>query len=152
MRKKRKIDLENMKVIKVGPQDIAFKHDDDYEFVKQLLDWLEEHYTDANIKIENMLENSSLSRTSFYNKVKSLTGLSPKELISDFRFKKAIMYLENTNTTIQEIAYKTGFNDPVYFTRTFKLKMGITPTKYREEAKSKKCRGNKQKCSRGNSE
>lgn len=137
VRKKRKIDLENMKVIKVGPQDIAFKHDDDYEFVKQLLDWLEEHYTDANIKIENMLENSSLSRTSFYNKVKSLTGLSPKELISDFRFKKAIMYLENTNTTIQEIAYKTGFNDPVYFTRTFKLKMGITPTKYREEAKSK---------------
>lgn len=138
MRKKRKINLENMKVIKVGPQEVAFKHDDDYEFVKQLLDWLEEHYTDANIKIENMLENSSLSRTSFYNKVKSLTGLSPKELISDFRLKKAIMYLENSNITIQEIAYKTGFNDPVYFTRTFKMKMGMTPTKYREDARSKK--------------
>lgn len=85
-----------------------------------------------------MLENSSLSRTSFYNKVKSLTGLSPKELISDFRLKKAIMYLENSNITIQEIAYKTGFNDPVYFTRTFKMKMGMTPTKYREDARSKK--------------
>lgn len=137
MRKRRKIAIENMKVLKVGPQEIAFKHDDDYEFVKQLMDWLERHHTDPNIKIENMLDNLSMSRTSFYNKVKSLTGLSPKELISDFRFKKAVMYLENTNDTIQEIAYKTGFNDPVYFTRTFKTKTGTTPTKYREEAKNR---------------
>lgn len=137
LRKKHRISMENMKVLKVGPQEIAFQHNDDYEFVKQQLDWLEQHYTDANIKIENMLEHSSLSRTSFYNKVKSLTGLSPKELISDFRLKKAIMYLENSNITIQEIAYKTGFNDPVYFTRTFKQKMGVTPSKYREDARYK---------------
>jgi len=137
MRRKKKISIANMKVLKVGPQEIAFKQDTDYEFVKKLLDWLEEHYADPNIKTDHMIEQSLLSRTSFYNKVKSLTGQSPKELINDFRFKKAKMYLENTNTTIAEIAYKTGFNDPVYFTRTFKLKMGITPSKYREEARSK---------------
>lgn len=135
--KKRKKAIENMKVLRIGPQEIAFQHNDDYEFVKKLLDWLEEHYTEANIKIEDMMEDSTLSRTSFYNKVKSLTGLSPKELISDFRLKKAIMYLENSGITISEIAYKIGFNDPVYFTRTFKQKMKITPTKYREEARKK---------------
>lgn len=135
--KKRRTMIKNMKVLKVGPQEMAFKHDEDYTFVKTLLDWLEKNHTDPNIKIEHMLEQSTLSRTSFYNKVKSLTGLSPKELISDFRYKKAIMYLENTNITIQEIAYKTGFNDPVYFTRTFKMKTGMTPSKYREEAKNK---------------
>lgn len=137
LRRKRKKAIENMKVLRIGPDEIAFQHNDDYEFIKKLLDWLEGHYTEANLKIEDMMEGSTLSRTSFYNKVKSLTGLSPKELISDFRLKKAIMYLENSGITISEIAYKVGFNDPVYFTRTFKQKMKITPTKYRDEARKK---------------
>ena len=70
-----------------------------------------------------MVSQSSLSRTSFYNQLKTLTGLSPKEFISDFRLKKAAMYLENDECTIAEVTYKTGFNDPVYFARIFKQKM-----------------------------
>lgn len=35
--------------------------------------------------------------------------------------------------TISEIAYKTGFNDPVYFARLFKQRTGMTPKAYREK-------------------
>ena len=122
-----------MRVLKVGPQEIAFKRKDDYDFVLDQLNWLEQHYTESNLKIEDMVAHSSLSRTSYYNKLKLLVGLSPKEFISDFRLKKAVMYLEKDDCTIAEIAYRTGFNDPVYFTRTFKTKIGVTPSKYRDE-------------------
>lgn len=74
-----------------------------------------------------------MSRTSYYNELKSLTGLSPKELVSDFRLKKAKMMLEKTDKTVAEIAYRTGFNDPVYFTRLFRTTFGITPTQYRKQ-------------------
>ena len=125
--------IRKMRVLKVGPQEIAFKRKDDYDFVLDQLNWLEQHYTESNLKIEDMVAHSSLSRTSYYNKLKLLVGLSPKEFISDFRLKKAVMYLEKDDCTIAEIAYRTGFNDPVYFTRTFKTKIGVTPSKYRDE-------------------
>jgi AraC-like DNA-binding protein len=48
------------------------------------------------------------------------------------------MYLEGDNCTIAEVAYRCGFNDPVYFTRIFKNKIGITPSKYRDEKQEKK--------------
>jgi AraC-like DNA-binding protein len=131
-RRKRQARIAKMRVLKLGPQEMAFKHKEDYDFVKQQLDWLEEHYADSNLKIEDLVAQSSMSRTSYYNELKSLTGLSPKEFISDFRLKKALMYLDKSNNTIAEIAYNTGFNDPVYFTRIFKSKTGITPSKYRE--------------------
>lgn len=130
-------NLKNMRVLKVAPEQIAFQKQDDYEFVKRILDWLEQHYQDSNFKIEDIVAQSGLSRTSFYNQLKTLTGQSPKEFISDFRLKKAVMYLESDDCTIAEVAYKTGFNDPVYFARTFKQKMGITPSKYRDDIKKK---------------
>ena len=42
-------------------------------------------------------------------------------------------FLKSSGMTISEIAYKTGFNDPVYFAKLFKQKTGMTPTNYREE-------------------
>ena len=80
-----------------------------------------------------MASQSGLSRTSFYNQLKTLTGQSPKEFVSEFRMKRAFMYLDSSNMTISEIAYKTGFNDPVYFARLFKQRTGMTPKAYREK-------------------
>lgn len=122
----------NMRVLKVGPEEIAFLNNEDFNFVKSLQDWLELHYADANIKIEDMVHKTNMSRTAFYTQLKTLTGMSPKEFVSEFRLKKACMYLENDSCTIAEVAYSTGFNDPVYFTRLFKQKKGKTPTQYRE--------------------
>ncbi len=133
-----KENLAKMHILKIGPDEIAFQHTEDYDFVKAQLDWLEQHYSESGLKIEDMVLQSHLSRTSYYNQVKSLTGLSPKEFISDFRLKKACMYLEGDNCTIAEVAYRCGFNDPVYFTRIFKNKIGITPSKYRDEKQEKK--------------
>ncbi len=133
VRQKRLARLAKMRVLKIGPQEIAFTQKADYDFVKSQLDWLEEHYSDSSLKIENLVAVSKMSRTSYYNELKSLTGLSPKELVSDFRLKKAKMMLEKTDTTVAEIAYKTGFNDPVYFTRLFRTTFGMTPTQYRKQ-------------------
>lgn len=133
--------IEQMRVLKVGPQEIAFQRDDDYEFVKKLLDWLELHYSESNMKIDDMVSQSRLSRTSFYNQLKALTGLSPKEFVSDFRLKKAMMYLEKDTCTIAEVAYNTGFNDPVYFARIFKQRTGLTPKQYRQDPSSAHSQG-----------
>lgn len=126
---------KNLRVLRVGPQEMAFTQEEDYDFVKSQLDWLEANFADPDLKIEDMVAQTTLSRTAYYTQMKELTGQSPKEFISDFRLKKAIMFLENTNDSIIDVATKTGFNDPVYFARTFKQKTGLTPSKYREQKK-----------------
>ena len=126
---------QSLKVLKLGPQEMAFTEQEDYDFVKSQLDWLEANFSDPNLKIEDMVAQTNLSRTTYYSQLKELTGQTPKEFISDFRLKKAIMFLENTNDSIVDVATKTGFSDPVYFARTFKQKTGLTPSKYREKKK-----------------
>jgi len=130
--------MGNMRVLKVSPDEVAFQEKNDYDFVKVQLDWLEEHYGDSRLKIDEMADVAQMSRTSFYNELKALTGKSPKEFVTEFRLKKACMYLSHNDRTIAEIAYHTGFNDPVYFARSFKQKMGITPSAYREKALKEK--------------
>ena len=138
MRQQQLARRENMRVLKVGPQEIAFSHEEDYNFVKQQLDWLESHYMESTLKTDDLVSPTGLSRTSYYHELKQLTGLSPKELILNFRLKKAQMYLEKSDSTVAEIAYKTGFNDPVYFSRIFKQKTGLTPTLFREMNRNEK--------------
>lgn len=130
---KRQTRRRNMKVLKLGPQEMAFVHQEDYDFVKSQLDWLEANFANPDLKIEDLVAQSGLDRTVYYEQMKELTGQSPKEFVSDFRIKKAVMFVENTSLSVAEIASRTGYSDPVNFTRTFKQKTGLTPSKYREQ-------------------
>lgn len=126
---------QKLKVLRLGPQEIAFVHQEDYDFVKSQYDWLEANFSNPDLKTDDLVTLSGISRADYSEKMKELTGQSIKEFITDFRIKKSIMFLENTDDTIAEIAAKTGFNDPVSFSRTFKQKVGTTPSKYREQKK-----------------
>lgn len=123
-------------VIKVGKKDIALEKKEEYNFMKKQLEWLEQHYQDSNLRYEDMIAQSTLGRAAYYNKLETITGMAPKEFVTDFRLKKAIELMnQNREMPITEIAAKVGINDPVYFSRAFKQKTGITPTQYRDVKK-----------------
>lgn len=128
--------LRKLRVHKIGPSEIAFRDDDDYKFISGLFEWLESNYSNPDLRIEDMVTFSGLGRTTFYNRLKTLVQMSPVEFLSDFRLKKARMYIEKTNDTIAEIAYRTGFSDPAYFTRLFKSKYNETPSQCRKQVHS----------------
>ena len=73
----------------------------------------------------------SLSPNYFSDLVKSETGKNAQEHIHCFLLDAAKSLLLNTNKTISEIAYELGFEYPQYFSRLFKNKTGITPTRFR---------------------
>ncbi len=135
----RKKHKERHRVLKVGQDNVAFEHKDDYDFMKRQLDWLEEHYSDTGMRYEDMIAQSALGRTAYYKQLESFTGMSPRDFVTDFRLKKAIQLLEKDNgLSINEIATKTGFNDPIFFTRSFKNKTGLTPLRYRTKKMEEK--------------
>ena len=130
--------IQEQKVLTFGAQEFAYTNEDDYYFVKSLQDWLEVNYSSPDLKIDELVQQSKMERSDYVSRLAKITGLVPKDFISDFRLKKAIMFLENTHDTVAEIAEKTGFTDPIYFTRTFKQKTGLTPSRYREQKNEEK--------------
>jgi AraC-like DNA-binding protein len=71
-----------------------------------------------------------MGRTVFYNKLKTTLGLTPIDFVQEMRIKRAVQLMKSSDYTIAEIAYQTGFNDPKYFSRSFKKHLGSSPSEY----------------------
>jgi AraC family transcriptional activator of pobA len=66
-----------------------------------------------------------------------VTGRSTKELVTDRVMVEAARLLRFTDLTVQEIGHRTGFRDPLYFSRAFKRHQGEAPQAYRARAQQK---------------
>ncbi len=104
----------------------------DQEFIEKLIKHIEKNYNDPELSINSLVEYSCVSRTVFYNKVKSLTGLSPIELMRQVKLKIAAQMLVN-GYNVNEAAINVGFNDTRYFSKQFKELFGESPSQYRKD-------------------
>lgn len=74
-----------------------------------------------------------VSRSQLHRKITALTGNSATHFMNAVRISSAQDLLKENESTIAEIAYQTGFNDPSYFSKTFLKHTGLSPSKYREQ-------------------
>jgi len=100
-------------------------------FMKNLIKLMNENLENFDLNIDFLASESGMSRTVFFNKLKSLTGFSPVEFVREIRFERAAEYIRETQLTVSEVSYKVGIEDPRYFSRCFKQKFGMTPSEYR---------------------
>lgn len=103
----------------------------DEVFLENLIQIMNNNIENYNLNIDFLASELKMSRTVFFNKLKSLTGFSPVEFVREIRLQRASEYILNTNLNFSEIAYRVGFEDPRYFSRCFKQKFGKTPSEYR---------------------
>jgi len=103
---------------------------EDVKLLLQLSEILNKSLISSEIKIQDLCTSLSLSKSQVNRKIKSLTGVSPNQLIQESRLQKAVNGLTESSNTIAEIAYESGFNSPAYFTRVFKKRFGLLPTEF----------------------
>lgn len=75
---------------------------------------------------------SNLSVYRFIHKFNEYTGLSPMEYLMRIRIDKAKEYLTGSSLNIKEISSIVGYENPLYFSRVFKKKAGVSPSEYRK--------------------
>lgn len=109
--------------------------DQDEEIMKKVMFKIEQNIDNNNFSVEELGLSVGLNRTTFGNKIKSLTGYTPVEFIRDIRIKRAAQVIISSQLLIKEVAFMTGFSDMKYFLKTFKNKYGVTPMKYRKQNK-----------------
>lgn len=102
----------------------------DNDFLARAQRYIRDNMDKTDFSIEEFGNELFLSRTQLYRKIKALTGMSPSMFVSTYRLKVAAEMLRNTSFSIMEIAYKTGFNSPSYFTSCFKKLYNVSPSEY----------------------
>lgn len=116
-------------VVKLEPQDVVVT-DKDEAFINNVMNWLSENIENSDLTIDQLASHLGLGRTTMYNKLKSLTGKSPVELIKEYRINKSRLLLRTGQFAVSEVAYKVGFSDPGYFSRCFREQFNMSPAEY----------------------
>ena len=118
----------------VEPSEITVTSHDE-KFLREAVDIVERHIEDVDFDVSRFVEETSMSRSVLYRKMKALTGQSVNEFINTIRLKRAAQLLSQNKLSISETAYMVGFNDPQYFSKCFRKQFGTTPTRYASESR-----------------
>lgn len=108
----------------------------DNEFIQKVTDSIHRNLTN-NLTVDTICEELNMSRSSFYNKIKALSGMAPADFIRQIKMHEATLLLQTERYSVSEIAEKLGFSDPKYFSDTFKKYHHMTPTAYIKQKRKK---------------
>jgi TolB-like protein/AraC-like DNA-binding protein len=99
----------------------------DDQFLRKIHQLIEDNLDNEHFSVEDLAQQTSLSRSMLHRKLIKLTGKSASDLITERRLIKAKELLENNVATAAEIAYKVGFSSPSYFNKVFKSHFQVSP-------------------------
>ena len=99
------------------------------EFIKNVIKIIENNLDNPSFTTKELADKAGMSRTTFYNKIKSITGLKPTEFVRNYRLNIAAQYLQK-GFSVKESMHKTGFNTAGYFTQSFKNLFKLKPSEY----------------------
>lgn len=103
------------------------------KFLTSFMDYIETIWDDAKFSIKQLSKPLNYSSSQVYRNTVSLTGKSPSTFIRDYRLNKALNLLHKRKGSIGEISRKTGFKSATYFSKCFKDKFDILPSKYAQQ-------------------
>jgi len=101
-------------------------------FVNKLNQIIKTNIDNPDFSVENLADLLNISRIQLYRKIKAMFDVNVSDYINNIRLEQAKSMLQNPGLTISEIAYKTGFSSPNYFSTVFKNKFGVSPNVFRK--------------------
>lgn len=102
----------------------------DSAFMEKLYTLLEEHLYDDQFNIARICQELGFSKTVLAKKIRALTGATPNQVVTEFRFSKVKELMATHKYTLSEIAYMTGFSSISTFSRRFRAIYDMSPTEY----------------------
>ena len=104
---------------------------DDANILKVLM-YIHQHISEP-LDVESLLKLVPLSRRLLEINFRRETGQSIHRYIMEHRMHKLAQFLTTRSDTIADLGMEVGVNDPKNLSRQFKLIMGTSPAKYREQ-------------------
>jgi DNA-binding response OmpR family regulator len=100
------------------------------QFVRRAMQVVRDNMSNPEFGKDDFASQMNVSGSLLYKKVKSLTGLSPTDLIKSARMKKAMDLLITKRYTITEVSEMCGFSSVAYFSTVFRKHYGKPPSEF----------------------
>ena len=116
-------------------QEENTNHPDETVLQAQL--WMQNNLSNAAITIEQVAELFGMSQRNFTRRFRKATNTNPIKYLKNQRLNESKELLQNSNLSINEIAYRVGYIDASYFTKIFKESFLTTPKQYQTRVRAK---------------
>jgi transcriptional regulator GlxA family with amidase domain len=100
--------------------------------ISEIQGWIADNYHRAN-PVAAMVEQSGLTERTFMRRFRAATGSAPMEYVQTMRIEEAKHLLETRKMPVDQVAIEVGYEDPNFFRRLFKRRVGVTPARYRQK-------------------
>ena len=107
----------------------------DQKFLTKLDALIENHITTEDLDMAFMTDKMAMSHSTFYRKVKALTGVSANEYIKKAKLRHSMVLLQSTKYNVTEVAMMAGFNNLGNFRESFKREFGMAPSEILKRSK-----------------
>ena len=105
-------------------------HDQVCELV---LCYIRENYEDNTLCLGDIAGHANVSPAYLSALFKKVYGQSISDTITALRIEAACQYLKNSTLSLKEISSRCGYANQYYFSNSFKKKIGMSPSAYREQ-------------------
>lgn len=110
------------------------QQDANLAFLNEVKLYIMENMDKEDLTVDDIASRMCMSRTTFYNKWKLLTGEAPKYLISRIRMEKARELLESGKFSVTMVAEMVGMRNMKNFRGRYKEYFGKTPKEFMKKA------------------
>jgi len=100
--------------------------------IESVREYVEQNYS-KKISLAEVAKNVYISPSYLSKLIKTQTGHSFRHLVNMIRIAEAVRLLEQTDKSLSEIAFQTGYEDHSYFTKVFKRHTGVNPSARRRD-------------------
>lgn len=99
--------------------------------LKNMIGFIHEHYKDK-ITLGDIAKSGYVSKRSCGMIFLEYQNKTPIEFLNDYRLRKSIELMNDTELTILDIALSVGFSGASYYAKTFRKSFGVSPVEYRK--------------------
>ena len=110
-------------------KNMAYSKSDEL-FLEKIHECISANLGDPDLDVEKLAKLMNMSKPTLYRKIKSLSDVSPNEIINITRLKKAAELLVEGNYKIYEVSNLVGYSSQTNFGRNFLKQFGMTPSDY----------------------
>lgn len=121
-------EVYRQKLLTISDKSIS----DTLQSIKQSRQWMNTHYS-ASITLPKLAEQANLSQYHYCREFKKLYSQTPMICLADIRILHVKQQLLHTKKPVTTIMLDVGFQNESHFYKTFKMKVGMTPTVYRKK-------------------
>ena len=100
-------------------------------YVRKAVEYIQNNYS-YGINVADAAAYVGVSRSYLYTLFLKTLGLSPQEYLISYRITRASQLLVISDLPVEGIAQSCGYEDPLVFSKAFKRRTGMTPTRYRK--------------------